>query len=114
MPDSDEKYIDIKVVDGGWDLDSGQQATLCNNLYSVAQDIKHAIMESGLARLLVAERNPALRADVFVQIEQKAELDTRIIPGSATVTELSPGEILLTATAYEFGGLELSVLEDNV
>lgn len=114
MPDSDDRYIDIKVIDGGWELDAGQQATLCNNLYSVAQDIKHAIMESGLARLLVAERNPALRADVLVQIEQKAELDTRIVPGSTTLTELSAGEIILTATAYEFGELELSVLEDGV
>lgn len=114
MPDNDSKYIDIKVIDGGWQMDAGQQATLCNDLYSIAQDIKHAIMESGLARMLVAERNPALRTDVLVQIEQKAELDTRIVPGTATVIELSPGEIYLTATAYEFGKLEVSVSEGNV
>ncbi|CDT98541.1 Uncharacterized 12.7 kDa protein in lys 3'region [Vibrio coralliirubri] len=113
MPDSDlletKNYIDIKVVDGGWDMDAGQQPAECSDLYSIAQDIKHAIMESGLARLLVAERNPALRADVMVQIEQIAELDVRVVPGTATASELDAGDITLTAIAYQYGGLELSV-----
>lgn len=99
----DEKYIDIKVIDGGWDIDAGQQPQECSDLYSIAQDIKHAIMESGLARELVAERNPVLRNDVLIQMEQIAELDVRIIPGTATVIELSPGEIIITADAYEYG-----------
>ncbi|WP_375750952.1 DUF2590 family protein [Vibrio sp. HN007] len=106
MPD--KEYIDIKVVDGGWDIDAGQQAALCDDLYSIAQDIKHAIMESGLARELVAERNPALRDDVLVQIEQVAEKDIRIIPGTATATELEAGNITLTATAYKFGEVKVT------
>ncbi len=106
---SDKKYIDIKVVDGGWELDDGQQPTLCNDLYSTAQDIKHAIMESGLTRELIAERNTALRDDVLVQIEQLAELDSRIIPGSATAEEVDVGEITLTADAYEYGELEVNI-----
>ncbi len=100
MPD--KNYIDIKVVDGGWDIDSGEQPTQCSNLYSIAQDIKHAIMESGLARQLVAERNPVLRADVLLQIEQIAELDNRTVPGSASATESSAGTINLTAQAYDY------------
>ncbi|MBB1272524.1 DUF2590 family protein [Psychromonas sp. SR45-3] len=106
MPD--KKYIDIKVVDGGWDIDAGQQPQECSDLYSIAQDIKHSIMESGLARELIAERNAALRSDVLVQIEQLAEQDVRIIPGSATATELTAGQITLTAEAYEFGELEVN------
>lgn len=102
-------YIDLKIVDGAWNMDDGQQAELCDDLYSIAQDIKHAIMESGLARELVGERNAALRADVLVQIEQVAELDTRIIPGTATATELDVGNITLTAEAYDFGDLEVTV-----
>lgn len=108
MPDNnalEKKYIDIKVIDGGWDIDSGEQPTQCSDLYSIAQDIKHAIMESGLARKLVAERNPVLRADVLLQIEQKAELDTRIIPGTAQAIESSAGTITLTAQAYDYDQL---------
>lgn len=104
----DKKYIDIKVVDGGWDIDAGQQPQECSDLYSIAQDIKHSIMESGLARELIAERNAALRSDVLVQIEQLAEQDVRIIPGTATATELTAGQITLTAEAYEFGELEVN------
>jgi hypothetical protein len=99
---ADKQYIDIKVVDGGWDVDAGQQPEQCSDLYSIAQDIKHDIMESGLARLLVAERNPVLRADIMLQIEQKAETDTRIIPGTASATESTAGEIELTAEAYDY------------
>ncbi|EKA2635218.1 DUF2590 family protein, partial [Vibrio alginolyticus] len=49
-----KRYNDIKVVEGGWVMDAGQQPKECSDLYSIAQDIKHAIMESGLARQLVA------------------------------------------------------------
>lgn len=78
MPD--KRYIDIKVIDGGWKIDAGAQPTQCSDLYSIAQDIKHAIMESGLARKLVAERNPILRADVLLQIEQKPSWITALFP----------------------------------
>lgn len=102
-------YVDLKIVDGAWNMDAGQQAELCDDVYSIAQDVKHSIMESGLARELVGERNAALRADVLVQIEQKAELDTRIIPGTATATELDAGEITLSAQVYEFGDVEVTL-----
>ncbi|MDG2721465.1 DUF2590 family protein [Vibrio parahaemolyticus] len=102
-----KRYNDIKVVEGGWDMDAGQQPKECSDLYSIAQDIKHAIMESGLARQLVAERNPALRADVMVQIEQLAERDVRVVPGSATARETETGDITLIAKAYEYGELEV-------
>ncbi|WP_428757631.1 DUF2590 family protein [Vibrio atlanticus] len=108
MPD-DKKYRDIKVIDGGWEMDSGQQPAECSDLYSIAQDIKHTIMEAGLARQLVAERNPALRVDVMVQIEQLAEGDVRVVPGTATATERETGEMTLTATAYEYGELEVTI-----
>jgi len=102
MPDN-QQYVDIKVVDGGWEIDAGQQPTICDGLYSIAQDIKHAMMESGLLVGLVAERSPTRREDALIQMEQLIESDVRIIPGSAIVTEVSIGEIMLTADTYEYG-----------
>lgn len=102
---ADKKYIDIKVIDGGWEMDDGQQPQEAADLYSIAQDIKHAIMESGLARELQAERSPSLRQDVLIQIEELAESDTRIIPGTATVHALSSDQYILTAEAYEYGSI---------
>ena len=99
-------YQDIKVVDGGWEMDAGQQPNYATDLYSVAQDIKHAIMEKGLARELQGERNAALRADVLVQIEQQAEQDERIIPGTATAIEINSKTVFLTAKTYDFGTTE--------
>lgn len=113
----DKQYIDIKVIDGGWQMDAGQQPTECSDLYSIAQDVKHLIMESGLLRELQGERHVALRSDVLVQIEQLTETDIRIIPGSATATEIKPGEITLTAETYEFGTtdeIQLSTDQVNV
>ncbi|EOW9266014.1 TPA: DUF2590 family protein [Vibrio cholerae] len=100
MPD--KRYIDIKVIDGGWKIDAGAQPTQCSDLYSIAQDIKHAIMESGLARKMAAERNAILRADLLLQIEQLAEADLRLIPGTAIAVETDAGSIRLTAQAYGF------------
>ncbi|MEZ9233240.1 DUF2590 family protein [Vibrio amylolyticus] len=102
-----KKHIDIKVIGGGWNMDAGQQAEQASDLYSIAQDIKHRIMESGLARMLVAERNPTLRADVLVQIEQKAEQDERVIPGTVTAVELLGVDresltVQLTGQAYDY------------
>lgn len=111
----DKQYIDIKVIDGGWQMDAGQQPTECSDLYSIAQDVKHLIMESGLLRELQGERHVALRSDVLVQIEQLTETDIRIIPGSATATEIKPGEIILTAETYEFGTTdEIQLSTDKV
>ena len=113
----DKQYIDIKVIDGGWQMDAGQQPTECSDLYSISQDVKHLIMESGLLRELQGERHVALRSDVLVQIEQLTETDIRIIPGSATATEIKPGEITLTAETYEFGTtdeIQLSTDQVNV
>lgn len=100
---SDKQYIDIKVIDGGWQMDAGQQPDKCSDLFSVAQDVKHSIMESGLLRLIQAERNPVLRTDIMIQIEQLAEVDTRIVPGSAAVVEGCAGNMILTADTYDFG-----------
>lgn len=108
---ADKNYIDIKVIEGGWSLDAGQQPEQASDLYSIAQDVKHRIMESGLARKLLAERNATLRADVLVQIEQAAEQDYRIIPGSAYANETNMGTIELKAKAFDYSeviGIEVN------
>ncbi|MCX4043066.1 DUF2590 family protein, partial [Aeromonas hydrophila] len=55
---SEPKYIDILVVNGAWQLDAGGQPRTTQDRHSIGQDIKHRIMESGLARKLIGERSP--------------------------------------------------------
>ncbi len=106
---TDPKYIDILVVDGAWQLDAGGQPRLTQDRHSIGQDIKHRIMESGLARKLIGERSPTLRADVMTEIELLVENDVRLMPGTILISEELPERILVTARTYEFGDLEVTL-----
>lgn len=102
-------YIDLFVNEGGVDFDAGQQPLYTSDIMSIAQDVKHAILESGLVRELQGERNRILRSDVLTRLEMLIETDKRIEPGSASVFEQSAGNIMLLANTTEFGELKLGV-----
>ena len=102
-------YIDIWVVDGAWQMDDGGQPRYTQGRHSIGQDIKHRIMESGLASKLIGERSPTLRADVMTEIELLVENDTRLIPGTIVISEEAPPRILVTARTYQFGDLEVTL-----
>ncbi len=102
-------YIDLLVNQGGIDFDAGQQPFYTCDIMSIAQDVKHAVLESGLVRELQAERNRTLRADVLTRIEMLIETDLRIEPGTATAQEQSAKVITLLAQTVRFGELKLGV-----
>lgn len=102
-------YIDLLVNQGGIDFDAGQQPFYTSDIMSIAQDVKHAVLESGLVRELQAERNRTLRSDVLTRIEMLMETDLRIEPGSATALEESAKAIRLTAQTVKFGELAFGV-----
>lgn len=106
---SERLYIDLLVENGGLVLDAGAQPVTTDNRHSIGQDIKHGVLESGLARALIGERSPTLRADVRTQIRILVEQDTRIVPGTAEVREEAADRYLLTARTYEFGELEVTL-----
>ncbi|WP_226537786.1 DUF2590 family protein, partial [Avibacterium paragallinarum] len=61
----DKLYFDLLIKNEDLTLDSGGLPILCYNQQSIAQDIKHAILESGLATQLIAERSKILRRDII-------------------------------------------------
>lgn len=101
------KYIDLLVVDGNFSLDPGNEPVLCNNRISIAQDVVHMIIESGIVKLLIAERSPVLRADIMMQMELLVESDERIVPGTVSITDGGNGNYLIAADTYDFGPLSL-------
>jgi len=105
----EQSYIDLLVSDGGIDFDAGQQPQYTSDRNSIAQDVKHAILESGLVRKLQAERSRPLRADILTQIEMLIEQDKRIEPGTATTQERSAGEIWLFAETTEYGDVNMGI-----
>ncbi len=104
MPGDNPLYIDLLITDRNFTLNSAGEPVLCNNRESIAQDCQHAIIESGLATRLLAERSPTLRADIMMQMTLLIEDDERITPGTVSVTEETPrsGRLLIRADTEEF------------
>ncbi|EOC1553072.1 DUF2590 family protein [Cronobacter dublinensis] len=96
-------YIDLLIEGRNFTLNPGNEPVLCNNSQSIGQDIVHAILESGLATELVAERSPTLRADILTRLELLIESDERIESGTALVNEESPTRLWITAGTWDFG-----------
>ena len=101
----EKRYLDLFITGEDITLDSGNQPVICNNRVSIAQDIKHAILESGLATQLIAERSRILRRDIILQMILLVEEDTRLIPGTASIIEEQSGHLFITADTAEFGKL---------
>lgn len=96
-------YVDLLITQAGdFTLDSGSEPVLCSDLVSIGQDVRHAVIESGLATQLIAERSPTLRADILTQIELLVEDDVRLVPGTIVVNQESMTRITITAEAYGF------------
>lgn len=99
-------YLDLLISGEDLTLDAGKMPLLCDNRLSIAQDIKHALLESGLPTLLIAERSRVLRQDVILQMILLIEEDERLIPGTISIKEQSQGHLLITAKTVDFGELE--------
>ncbi len=106
---SESLYIDLFIQNGNFVLNTGNEPELCNNRKSIGQDIIHAIIESGLATQLIAERSPTLRADIYTRLELLIEDDERIVPGTVEISEESQKRLWITASTYEFGGISAQV-----
>ncbi|PKF51106.1 DUF2590 family protein [Enterovibrio nigricans] len=102
-------YQDMLIENGDVKLDDGRNPVLIKDAQVIAQDIKHAIIESGLAVALVGENSPSGRADIKKQIELLVEEETRLVPGTVTLEEPKLGQIWIFADTREFGALKLEV-----
>lgn len=106
---SDFLYIDLLIDGRNFVLNPGNEPTLCNNSKSIGQDIVHAILESGLATELIAERSPTLRGDILTRLELLIESDERIEPGTVVITEENLKRLWITAGTWEFGAISTRV-----
>ncbi|MCF5721032.1 DUF2590 family protein [Pseudomonas syringae] len=100
-------YIDLLIVGNDLVLDPSRQPRLIDDRASIAQDIAHMIRESGLLVTLVAERDRYRQRDCIQQMELLVEADERLVPGTVRVTEISPGQYLVSAATVEFGAIEV-------
>ena len=102
------EYIDLLIHDNDLVLDLSRQPLLIDDRASIAQDIAHMIRDSGLLVTLVAERDRLKQRDCIQQLELLVEADERLVPGTALITQLEPGQYLVTATTLKFGTIEVT------
>lgn len=87
----DGDQVDILIVDGDIDTNlhamGDVDAVRVHERTSIAQDIKHMILESGFLTALIAERHWEKRKLYQSQIRQLVDEDLRIVPGTVAITE---------------------------
>jgi hypothetical protein len=103
------EYVDLLIVDNDLTLDPSNQPRLIDDRACIAQDIAHMIRDSGLLVTLVAERDRLRQRDCIQQMELLVEADERLVPGTAHITQLEPGQYLVTAKTLKFGLIEVSL-----
>ncbi|HFQ4921019.1 TPA: DUF2590 family protein [Vibrio vulnificus] len=104
------KYQDILIENGDVVLDAGRNPILIQDRVVIAQDIKHAIIESNLAVELIAERSPSKKADIRTKLELLVEEDTRLVPGTVRLEEPKQGTIYIFARTIDFGDLNVEIV----
>jgi hypothetical protein len=103
------EYIDLLIADNDLVLDPSRQPLLIEDRASIAQDIAHMIRESGLLVTLVAERSRLRQRDCIQQLELLIEADERLVPGTALIKQVEPGQYLVTAKTLKFGDVEVTL-----
>ena len=103
------EYIDLLIIDNDLSLDPSRQPLLIEDRASIAQDIAHMIRESGLLVTLVAERSRLRQRDCIQQLELLVEADARLVPGTALINQVQPGQYLVTAKTLKFGDIEVTL-----
>ena len=103
------EYIDLLIAGNDLVLDPSRQPMLIDDRASIAQDIAHMIRDSGLLVTLVAERDRLKQRDCIQQLELLVEADERLVPGTAQINQLQPGQYLVTATTLKFGNIEVTL-----
>ncbi|KYZ12575.1 DUF2590 family protein [Vibrio parahaemolyticus] len=110
---TDYKYQDILIENGDVVLDAGRNPILIQDRAVIAQDIKHAIIESNLAVDLIAERSPSKKADIRTKLELLVEEDVRLVPGTVRLDEPTEGTIYVFADTMDFGELQLEIVNNG-
>ncbi|MFH4803333.1 DUF2590 family protein [Vibrio diabolicus] len=110
---ADYKYQDILIENGDVVLDAGRNPILIQDRTVIAQDIKHAIIESNLAVDLIAERSPSKKADIRTRLELLVEEDVRLVPGTVRLDEPTEGTIYVFADTMDFGELQLEIVNNG-
>ena len=83
----DGKHFDLLEIDNDLAFDETGEPVVVDGRPSIAQDIKHALIESQLLVTLIGQRDWFARREIYQQLELLVEDDLRIKVGSCQVIE---------------------------
>jgi hypothetical protein len=107
------QFIDLHIQHGDVVLDAGLNPSYLTDRAVIAQDIVHAILETGLANLLVSDRGTGVTADTKTRLKLLVEDDVRIMPGTVRIEQASLGQWWVFADTIDFGPLSAAFTGDN-
>lgn len=107
-------FIDLHINNGEVVLDAGLTPTYLTDRAVIAQDIVHAILDTGLAHLLVSDRGTGITADTQIKIKLLVEDDVRIMPGTVRVEQVSSGQWWVYADTINFGAVSSQITSGGV
>ncbi|AMO56553.1 DUF2590 family protein [Endozoicomonas montiporae] len=94
---SEQQWIDILIKDRDIALDVAGMPAYTDDRASIAQDIKHMILETGILIELVADRSRENWLNNMNRLELMVEEDVRIVPGTVKIERPRTEVINLTA-----------------
>ena len=106
-------YRDLQIKNGDVVLDAGNNPTYLTDRDVIAQDIVHAILDTGLANLLVSDRETGATSDTQTQIQLLVEDDLRIMPDTVRVEQnnINKGQWWVYAKTIEFDAISSLIIE---
>ena len=105
-------YRDLHISNGDVVLDAGLNPRYLTDRAAIAQDIVHAILDTGLAHLLISDRGTGVTADTQIKIKLLVEDDVRIMPGTVRIEQTSSGNWWVFADTIDFGLIQSSITGD--
>ncbi|MGI2181039.1 DUF2590 family protein [Shewanella oncorhynchi] len=110
MTDVLNKYRDLHIEHGDVVLDVGLNPSYLTDRAAIAQDIVHAILDTGLAHLLISDRGTGVTADTQIKLKLLVEDDVRIMPGTVRIEETASGQWWVFAETIDFGTISSSII----
>ena len=101
--DDIDLHIDLDVVEGDFVLNDSLSPSIVKAADTIAQDIKHRVLESGLLVKLIGLRNQNGIKPILTELELLVEQDNRLKPGSINIIKTDNG-ISIEAKTRQYGG----------
>lgn len=102
-------YVDLLITDDDLTLDPAREPVLTSDRDSIAQDLIHAIRESGLLVQIIGERDAVRRQTRMIEVSLIVDNDVRIIPGTTEFAEGRAGEFRLSAQTARYGDINVRI-----